>query len=263
MIYYTIKENYSIDNHNNPQQIDSTLNSVIIVGNKAGSTYIGDCLKWSYTQEGLRHFGLDGHHLQTAWFYKSMDKQVWNNLHKLCVTRDPYSRFLSCWTFGQKISEIHRTKNPKHIKYFYEIEPTYEEYRPIKLKTTLEDMTQKDWQESFEDFCIKFKEGEIEDGHAHPMWNEFGIMPHEEFIKVKLTELHNSKTFNDIFNEDGNQKIDDYRYEGRTLEDSKNPSEKYLPNWKDYYNDNTKEIVYNLYKKDFEMLNYSEDFNDY
>ena len=73
MIYYTIKENYSIDNHNNPQQIDSTLNSVIIVGNKAGSTYIGDCLYWSYPEKGLRHFGIDGHHLQTSWFYKSIE----------------------------------------------------------------------------------------------------------------------------------------------------------------------------------------------
>ena len=50
----------------------------------------------------------------------------------------------------------------------------------------------------------KFKSGQIVDGHAHPMWNEFGIMPHEEFTKVKLTELHNSKTFNTIFNKEGN-----------------------------------------------------------
>ena len=61
MIYFTIKENYTTDNDNNLKLQNSTMNSVIIVGNKAGSTYIGDCLKWSYTEEGLRYVAINRH----------------------------------------------------------------------------------------------------------------------------------------------------------------------------------------------------------
>jgi hypothetical protein len=45
MIYLTLKQRFYMDTHNNLQETDSILNSVIIVGNKAGSTYIGDCIK--------------------------------------------------------------------------------------------------------------------------------------------------------------------------------------------------------------------------
>lgn len=261
MIYLTLKQRFYMDTHNNLQETDSILNSVIIVGNKAGSTYIGDCIKWSY---GDTHLEIEGHPLRTSWVYNSIDKEVWNTLHKICITRNPYERFLSCWTFGQKISEQHRHNNDGEIFYLYDVIDDYSTYKPIKLKTTLEDMTQQDWQESFEEWCIRFDTGEIYDNHAHPMWNEFTNMPTDEFEFIELSKVHESETFNKIFNDEGHLRLNDFNlYEGRTLKDSKNPSQKYLPNWKDYYNDNTIEIVSRLCKKDFELLKYSDNFNDY
>ena len=60
-----------------------------------------------------------------------------------------------------------------------------------------------------------------------------------------------STTINVIKNGAGNADEIDYNlYDGRKLEDSKNSSQKYLPSWKDYYNDNTIEIVSRLCKKD-------------
>ena len=58
MIYLTLKQRFYMDTHNNLQETDSILNSVIIVGNKAGSTYIGDCIKWSYSDTHLEIEGI-------------------------------------------------------------------------------------------------------------------------------------------------------------------------------------------------------------
>ena len=97
------------------------------------------------------------------------------------------------------------------------------------------------------------------------MSKDLHLFPEDTFEFVEISELENSKIYNKLFIEDPHRSIEEFyqgpdKYGLTGINRHINPSHKYLSNWKDYYNDNTKELVYKFMKQDFENLNYSEDF---
>ena len=183
------------------------------------------------------------------------------------VKRNPYERFLSVWTFGHRIdpSSLDGRHELDPGKTMWETHKEYNKYKPSELKTTMEDMTKKDWQKSFEEFCVTYDKGEIYDAHAHLMSKDLHLFPEDTFEFVEISELENSKIYNKLFIEDPHRSIEEFyqgpdKYGLTGINRHINPSHKYLSNWKDYYNDNTKELVYKFMKQDFENLKYSEDF---
>ncbi len=244
----------------------SELSAIIIVNQKVASTYLTTCLMWCYPEQWIQipHTSFR----RSSWFYLQMDKEVYKNLHKVIITRNPYERFLSVSAFGYKISVQH-TENNKKV-YQYEVIDDFKDYKPIELKTTLEDMTKEEWQKSFQHFCEEFKKGNIEDGHAHSYVNELSNFPIEDFERVDISEIQTHPTLNKIFEIESERKISSY--DSRTmwgdtenlgLDMNKNETEKYLPSWKDFYTEKSKKIVYDLFTEDFQTFKYSKDFSDY
>ena len=264
MIYFTIKVDVVADKHDNHHEVGSHINSIIMVANKAGSTFVSECIKWCYRDQ---HYLLDSRSELNAWLFSSMKKEVYDNATKLFVKRNPYERFLSVWTFGHRIdpSSLDGRHELDPGKTMWETHKEYNKYKPSELKTTMEDMTKKDWQKSFEEFCVTYDKGEIYDAHAHLMSKDLHLFPEDTFEFVEISELQNSKIYNKLFIEDPHRSIEEFyqgpdKYGLTGINRHINPSHKYLSNWKDYYNDNTKELVYKFMKQDFENLNYSEDF---
>jgi hypothetical protein len=264
MIYFTIKIDVAPDKHDNHQEVGSHINSIIMVSNKAGSTFVSECVKWCYRDQ---HFLLDSRSAVNAWLFSSMKKEVYDNATKLFVKRNPYERFLSVWTFGHKNDPSSGTNYNDPGKRMWETHKEYNKYKPSELKPNMNllSMTKKDWQKSFEEFCVTWDKGEIYDAHAHLMSKDLHLFPEDTFEFVEISELYNSKIYNKLFMEDAHRPVDEYIShpgdDGITdITRNINPSNRYLSNWKDYYNDNTKELVYKFMKQDFENLNYSEDF---
>lgn len=160
---------------------------------------------------------------RTYKFYKNYYKSQWNDFLKVAIVRNPWDRFVSCYNYAiMEKSYWHSKKGPS-------IFGPHEDYETLK-------------KVNFEDAVKLFYKNQI--SLKHPGWKpqhtwiceNNKIMINKAF---RFEEIEQSVPFKAIFG-----KIEKLN--------SSNNKIKY----QEYYNDKTRDLIQEIYKKDIEIFNY-------
>lgn len=160
---------------------------------------------------------------RTYKFYQTYYKSQWNDFLKVAIVRNPWDRFVSCYNYAiVEKSYWHSKKGPS-------IFGPHEDYE------TLKDI-------SFEETVRLFYKKQI--NLKHPGWKPqcHWICENDKIMVDKafrFEQLEKSVPFKAIFG-----KIE-------KLNSSNNKK-----NYKEYYNEETKKIIWEIYKKDIEIFSY-------
>ncbi len=176
----------------------------------------------SITESDNIGFELHGHH--TSKFYKDNYPKQWEEYNKFAIIRDPWDRVVSNYEYSKMSESYWHSKN---VNRKYGVHPDYE---------TLKDVT-------FKDMLLNFKEDS--NFLKHQGWGS----------QYKyICDLNDSIMVDNVFNIDelGSELFKTLIPNLKTI----NKSNKIHNNYKEYYDDETKEIVNKIYEKDIEIFKF-------
>ena len=160
-----------------------------------------------------------GHHKITDY-----DKKIWNKT--IAIIRNPYTRLISLYNYA-KLDKSYwhsldkTTKYGKHILYDYCNSHTFEEF--------------------IIDFCV-YNKFDNDPQYLHLLPQFYWILTPEKKIVSKILRFENLNE--DIYN------ILNIDIKLKKINESK------TKNYNNYYNDITRQLVYNKYKLDFELFQF-------
>ena len=171
-------------------------------------------------------------HIVSTKIIKKIGKKRWNSMFKFCFVRNPYDRLVSFYHFMTIPREIPREK-----------ERIWREKRQRIIG-----------ERTFEEFCFMFYKNKI-------LKKTPGLLQQNKYICNK-----NDKIIVDFIGRYESLEEDwDYLCKNIFQKEYVLPHEQLSNHRKDYmsyYNEETKRIVANYYKKDFEMFDYDYGINN-
>lgn len=153
---------------------------------------------------------------------QNQDSELFESYFSFAIVRNPYDRFISSYEFASLDDSFVKLNFNEFVKKCESNGNNFYLREPIYFVPQYKYITIKNI--ILVDEIIKFEN------------------LNEEWIKIskKINTLHNFTPIKE------------------TLEVINATPHKMNKNWEDYYNEETKEIVYNLYKKDFEIFGYKK-----
>jgi len=153
---------------------------------------------------------------------QNQDSELFESYFSFAIIRNPYDRFISAYEFASLDDSFVKLNFNEFVKKCENNGNNFYLQEPIYFIPQYKYITIKNI--ILVDEIIKFEN------------------LNEEWVKIskKINTLHNFTPIKE------------------TLEVINATPHKMNKNWKDYYNEETKEIVYNLYKKDFEIFGYKK-----
>ena len=181
-----------------------------------------DC--WFYGQQSKQ---------KPEWLEEITDEEVRDDYFIFSFVRNPFSRVLACWGDGYRFG-VSKDFN-KHVK------------EELWMSDRLEDVNLKRWHGWWNPhyFASKFY-SEFDDGEIFLDW--FGKVENINYDWKHLCQEIGIPHLN----------LSHIRSGGRTwvMEEGKDVYIKKKEDYKDYYTDETREIVERVYKRDLEYFNY-------
>jgi len=172
--------------------------------------------------EGM-NFSFKGHHLPS--FYKSNFPNQWENYIKFCVIRNPWDRVVSNYEYARMPESHWHSVSGNSI---YGAHPDYKNLIKLNFKETLQAFKE-------DNNFLKHQGWESQNKY---IYNNEGLMLLDYVFKLEDIEL--DLKFKKII---PNLSV-------------KNVSKKSYKKYKDYYDNETKDIVSEIYAKDIELFKF-------
>jgi len=162
---------------------------------------------------------------KSAIYYMKDAPDIWEKYTKVSIVRNPWDRFVSCYEYAKMPTSYWHSNDEKES-----IFGPHPDYRVAKSL-------------SFKEFTIKFVTKQIELKHQgwSPQYNWICDSNYKVLVDklFRYESINNDLEFKEMFG--SIEKIN-----------SSNRG-----SYQDYYNEETREIIREVYKKDIELFNYS------
>lgn len=166
--------------------------------------------------------------------YKNINEDLFNRSFKFAIVRNPWDKFVSCYEYAKMDKSYWHSKDGNAIYGKHEDYDLVNKYK-------------------FNDFIMYLKNNF--NGKKLPLksinWSYQYIFVCDNNSKVNVDILYRYEELDFMINELNSKFKSDYKLP--TLNKSKNKD------FRTYYNDESIEFIYSLYKKDIELFNYNFD----